>query len=527
MNDLFSTSASSSRVKVQATDTVNNSGGRAYSLGDQELLAKLAVVGTFGNTFVASGQDQLDAVLALSAKVSDTFLAQLAIYSKKNGRMRLMPAVLTAILSTRNPALFRKVFAQIADGNFIRHFVNVIRSGKVGRRSFGKGPKRMIQKWLSDASNLTLLQSSVGTKPSMGDVISMVHPTPKTLDRQTLFMHLLGKNVTGHVLPTELAALREWQTGNIPEAGVLKGMFELLTGAAKTDEQWKFIARQASWRQTVKNLNTFVRHGLDKDPSISRMIEERLMNVELIEKAKAMPYELLAAFINAESIPRSWQQALRLAMELSVVNVPFSDAKVAVLVDVSGSMNNSISGNRKGATSKIRCIDCAALLASIIQRQMPNATVILFDKVVRTEPQYQIVKHRTILDNAEAVGRINGGATKYQAALAYVNQLNTPFDLIVTVSDYESWLDDNDFYGVWDNSRAGSGAAYEWAKFARKYPKARLINIDITPNKTTQVKSDYRVMNVGGFSQDVVELVLDVANGGFDTLIDRITAVEL
>jgi 60 kDa SS-A/Ro ribonucleoprotein len=49
-------------------------------------------------------------------------------------------------------------------------------------------------------------------------------------------------------------------------------------------------------------------------------------------------------------------------------------------LDTSGSMNCAVMGNRgRGATSKMRCIDVAALFAAAILRRNPDSDVIPFD----------------------------------------------------------------------------------------------------------------------------------------------------
>ena len=51
--------------------------------------------------------------------------------------------------------------------------------------------------------------------------------------------------------------------------------------------------------------------------------------------------------------------------------------------DVSGSMSMAVTGRRgRGATSKMRCVDVAALFAAAILRRNPDSVVIPFDTAV-------------------------------------------------------------------------------------------------------------------------------------------------
>ena len=66
----------------------------------------------------------------------------------------------------------------IDNGRMLRNFVQIMRSGAVGRKSLGSRPKRLVQAWLATASDRAILRAAVGQAPSLADVIQMVHPKP-------------------------------------------------------------------------------------------------------------------------------------------------------------------------------------------------------------------------------------------------------------------------------------------------------------------------------------------------------------
>ena len=51
-------------------------------------------------------------------------------------------------------------------------------------------------------------------------------------------------------------------------------------------------------------------------------------------------------------------------MEIAIENVPAVAGQVVVCPDVSGSMRSPVTGARRGATTAVRCIDVAALMAA-------------------------------------------------------------------------------------------------------------------------------------------------------------------
>ncbi|MCB1348234.1 MAG: RNA-binding protein, partial [Maritimibacter sp.] len=155
------------------------------------------------------------------------------------------------------------------------------------------------------------------------------------------------------------------------------------------------------------------------------------------------------------------------------------------------------------ATSKVRHVDVAALVAASFMRVNRGAQVLPFDfevRDVRLEPR------DTILTNAEKLAALAGGGTNCSAPLAWLNDHKRAPDLVVFVSDNQSWVD----------ARAGGqGTAMlaEWEKVKRRNPKAKLVAIDIAPYGTTQAQTRADVLNIGGFSDAVFDRIAAFAAG--------------
>ena len=97
------------------------------------------------------------------------------------------------------------------------------------------------------------------------------------------------------------------------------------------------------------------------------------------------PYQLMSACMAAsDSVPAIVRDALQEALELSLLNVPQIAGRVVVCPDVSGSMSSPVTGYRGSATSSVRCIDVAALVAAAMLRKNPDAVVLPFEQSVVT-----------------------------------------------------------------------------------------------------------------------------------------------
>jgi 60 kDa SS-A/Ro ribonucleoprotein len=487
---------------MPATDAQNEECAPAYQFTPEHQLAQYAVTGCLNSTFYASAEMQLKTVLALCTRVDAEFVALAAIYCRERGFMKDMPALLVAALSSLDVKLFAEVFPRVIDnGKMLRNFVQVMRSGVVGRKSLGTAPRRCVREWLEARSDEAVFKAAVGQSPSLADIVKMVHPKPKTASRAALYAYLIGKAHEAGLLPELVRSFEAYKQGATAE--VPNVPFEMLTALALGTAEWAAIARNASWQMTRMNLNTFARHGVFEQRGMTELIARRLGNQEAIAKARAFPYQLLAAHASvSERVPRRVRLAIETAMEMATANVPKIEGKVYVCPDVSGSMRSPVTGFRRGSTSAIRCVDVAALVAASVLRRNPKAEVLPFEcKVV----DVRLNPRESILKNAERLAKVGGGGTNCSAPLALLNKRGATGDLVIFVSDNESWVD--------AGRGRGTATMAEWQKFKARNPQARLVCIDLQPYGTTQAKEREDILNIGGFSDQVFEVISEFAAG--------------
>ncbi|HEY2517329.1 MAG TPA: hypothetical protein VGI39_40930 [Polyangiaceae bacterium] len=488
-------------ARVRAADTRNRAGGAAYRRSPKQALAQYAATGCASATFYASGEQQLAEVIDLAYENEPRFVAQTAIYCREKGFMKDLPALLCAVLAMADAELLTAIFPRVIDdAKMLRNFVQIVRSGAVGRKSLGTLPKRLVTSWLEARDEEALFRGSIGQSPSLADVVRMVHPKPSTPARRAFYGYLLGRAHDASLLPPLVRAFEAYKAdgGEVPAVP-----FQMLTALDLSPADWRAIAETASWQTTRMNLNTFARHGVFGDRAMTRRIAERLRDATAIRRARALPYQLLMAFKAAGSdVPREVTDALHDAMETATNNVPGIDGQVYVCPDVSGSMSSPVTGHRKGATTQARCIDVAALVAAAFLRRNRTAEIIPFEqKVVKV----RVEARDSVLSNAQRLASIGGGGTNCSAPLAELNRRKAKGDLVVFVSDNESWAD----------PRVGRGTAMmaEWAVFKARNCDAKLVCIDLQPGAATQADEQLDVLNVGGFSDAVFEVVGAFAAG--------------
>jgi 60 kDa SS-A/Ro ribonucleoprotein len=493
---------------LPAADAQNEANAPAYAYAPRHRLAQLAATGCLNHTFYANAETQLEAVLKLAAEVDPKFVAKTAIYARKSGHMKDMPALLAAALAVRDVQTLAQVFDRVVDnGKMLRNFVQIVRSGAVGRKSLGSRPKKLVQQWLLKASEAQLLQAAIGNEPSLGDVVKMVHPKPAEAWRAAWFAWLIGRAHDEAALPPATQAferfkraLREGRAAELPDVP-----FQMLTAQELTPAHWATIARQGSWQMVRQNLNTFARHGVFEQPGMVGLLAKKLCDRESIAKARVLPYQLLAAYKAAGDVPHELREALQDAMETSLANVPRIDGQVVVCPDVSGSMQSPVTGHRGSATTAVRCIDVAALVAAALVRKSPRTRVLPFEqRVVKLE----LNPRDSVMTNAQKLASVGGGGTCVSAPLALLNEERAKVDVVVIVSDNESWVD--------ARRNGATETMRQWSLIKARCPDAKLVCIDIQPYGTTQAAERRDVMNVGGFSDAVFRALADFASGSTD-----------
>src|SRR5258705_9754809 len=428
---------------MPATDASNEEHAPAYALTPKAQLAQYAATGCLNTTFYASADEQLAKVLELCADVEPEFIAKTAVFGRERGFMKDMPALLCAVLSVKDLELLNAIFPRVIDNpKMLRNFVQIMRSGAVGRKSLGSAPKRLVREWLDAADPAALFKANVGQDPSLTDIVKMVHPKPKDAERDALFGYFIGREYAAAALPEVVRTFEAFKKGEAVDRGEVPDVpFQMLTALELGNAEWTAIARRAPWQMTRMNLNTFARHGVFGQPGMIELIADRLRDPAKIAKAFVFPYQLMVAYKMAnanDNIPKEVCDALQDAMEVAIANVPAIEGRVYICPDVSGSMSSPVTGHRKGATTNVRCIDIAALVSAAVLRKNPRAEVLPFEQSV---VKVDLNSRDSIMTNASQLASVGGGGTNCSAPLELLNRRKAKGDLVIFVSDYESWVD--------------------------------------------------------------------------------------
>ena len=407
------------------------------------------------------------------------------------------------------------------------------------RTGLSSSVQRAFQRWLNNASVGKLLSASIGNDPSLRDILRMARPKPQDNARRAMFGWLTDKSsekwapASVDDLPAEVQSLIAYRNSESEEAqaliaGGLEGVrWDLLSDAAKGPTVWAALARKMGPQALRMNLNTLLRHDVLATSAMVDYVAGRIADESEMRRSKQFPYQYFAAYLNADdSVPQKIKTALHKAAEIACGNVPELPGPVVIGLDTSGSMSCAVTGHRgRGATSKMRCIDVAALFAAAVLRRNPDSVIVPFDTRAY---DVGIDPNDSILSIAERLSKYGGGGTNCALPLeaANVRHRERKFAGVVLVSDNESWV------GTGRHGSTGVMTAWETfvahqRKLAGSAAAPKLVCIDLQPYQTVQACERADIMNIGGFSDSVFNVISAFLADNNQRFVAEVEAIEL
>ena len=391
--------------------TTNKAGHVAYGMTDKSKLVTQVLTSFFNESkFYGDNTKEMQKTISAVIKKDPQFVANLAVFARKEFNMRSVAHVLTAYLAYEaegKPYVRKVVKAVSLRGDDVTEIMSCYLS------IFGKPIPNALKKGISDAmqgfDEYTLAKyKGEGKNVKMRDLLCLCRPTPKTSEQSEMWKRCLnGELETPYTWETELSA-----KGNNAET------WEQLIDSGKVG----FMA-------LLRNL----RNILTANPSNVNKVLDYIQNPEAVRKSKQLPFRFLSAYKELENIGGSRVfDALENAIEASIENMPKLEGTTVIAVDTSGSMGRPISEK-----SKVRCYEIAMLLGLIANKICDNAIFYTFD----TQLKKYAVSHRTAI--LETVTKTcSGGGTYMELPFCQMIHDNIKADRVIVLSDNEcnsSW----------------------------------------------------------------------------------------
>jgi hypothetical protein len=168
-------------------------------------------------------------------------------------------------------------------------------------------------------------------------------------------------------VPERRALLLSWGANASEQLNNAGMTWESLAGwlqGPMDKEAWEAMIPSMGIFALIRNLRNFDEAKVSD--AVSALVTAKLNDPEVIEKSRLFPLRFLSAYKAAPSLRWSW--ALEQAVNHSLKNVPSLPGRTLVLVDVSGSMEESLSER-----SELKRWEAAALFGSALAVRAENA----------------------------------------------------------------------------------------------------------------------------------------------------------
>lgn len=389
-------------AQSRGTKTTNLAGGIAYSMKpDQELLH--AVLTTFlDDKYYESGDDRWDRIKNLVQQCDDEFVAKLAYVARTEFYMRSVTTVLLGELALKHKGdslvskTIEKSVTRVDDITELVSYLGFVLSKQVKkgiRHALYKFNRYQLAKYKGEGKSVKLV-----------DVFNMVHPKPQFANEE------------------QKAAWKDLVDGTLKETGTWES--ELSKGGDKTKLWEGLIAdNKLGYMALIRNLNNLVKNDVSEE-TIAKAIN-KLTDREQVKKSKQLPFRFMTAYKNVEG-NRKLTDAISLAMDIAVDNVPELPGKTLIAIDSSGSMMG-------GAMEK------AAIFGATLAKANANADVVLYDTQLQ---ELQLSTRTPVVDLTNGIVNLaQGGGTETSLVFRYATQKKINYDRIIIISDNESWTE--------------------------------------------------------------------------------------
>lgn len=350
--------------------------------------------------FYEDGQSIADRMAINAGKVENDTLARLAVEARSQFNLRHVPLLLLSILARKasGSSLVSDTIAQtIQRADELSEFLVVYAKingvspdklkGKISAQ-VKKGLARAFTKF--DAYQLGKYDRAGIVR--LRDALFLTHAKPRDAEQAALWKRLVDGT---------LESPDTWEVA-LSGGADKKATFERLL----TDRKLGYLA-------LLRNLRNMADAGCDpalvRDAILARRGADRVLPFRYIAAARACP---------------QFEPALDEALSEAISAMPILPGKTAVLVDVSGSMDDKLS-----TKSDLRRIDAAAALASVIHGDI---RVFTFSQAVcEVPPRRGMAGVDAVINSQPHLGTYLG------AAVSAINA-QVPHDRLIVITDEQS-----------------------------------------------------------------------------------------
>lgn len=411
----------------QDPDTETFEGGEGFVRDAKSELFLLAVTNMVGeDTFYESGKNRDNRFKELAFKVTKKdpeWIRDFIPYLRNTMQMRSASIVLAAHYVAAGGEKGRNVV-----DSAISRADEPAEILAFWAQEYGKNFPQPIKRGVADAvlrlyNQWNVLKYDGQSKAwRFGDVIELVHPKPETSEQSELFKYLIGlrHNREDLVIPASASvlvgmdalykipvhlrrdSLRAMQTEDGMQGMTWERLSEWLQGPMDA-EAWQSIIPSMGYMALLRNLRNFDQAKISKDTE--QYVRDFLGDAERVANSRQFPIRFYSAWKATDSL--TYARELEEALDFSVANIPEVKGKSLVLIDVSGSMHDPMSGR-----STTQRWEVAAVFGAAFAKRNDS------DLVVFQTHSTEIEQANSVLKTVDKIKRHVGGGTNTWLAVS-------------------------------------------------------------------------------------------------------------
>jgi hypothetical protein len=525
-------------VIPNSNKTVNFEGAEAFALDPRTelyVLCSTSLGGGASDKFYRSAKAEnkrlvelIDAVV----KTDPAFVFQLAAYCRKDMYLRSIPTVLfvegiRAMYRAKKANSNYPVNAvQFANYIFGRpdEITEALAYWKFVTNDANKLPiqlRKGLQVALNSFNEYSLVKYDQDNKEvKFRDVLRRVHPEPKNAAQAALFNYLIRDVLNEELMPQTAARekLLKLKDFNDEAKALIRESHAtwetVVSKFGSTKEVWEFVLPNMGYMATLRNLNNFIKNGIDVEPVIAT-----LTNPEEVAKSKQLPFRFLSAFKaldqndsakvssyyrgvsaldgwkvkpGSQDTKKRLRSALGTALNLSVVNIPKFPGRTLCSADTSGSMLSPINDK-----STMTCLEIASVMTALAGNISEEGICTAFAQTFAVVPQKE-----NLLETATAISTANvGHSTNAYLILDYLIKNKILVNRVMYFTDTQC-------YGSYGNQSMNS-LWNTYTAFVQKETgeKPYIYEVNLNGYGTSNFDRQNNVAKIAGWSDKIFDLM--------------------
>lgn len=307
------------------------------------------------------------------------------------------------------------------------------------------------------------------------------------------------------------AVVDKFYNGQLEHAGTWEQKISASKSEEEKSQNWRELVESGKlgYLALIRNLNNILAANVSED-WVERYLVPQLTNADKIHKSLVFPYQIYTAYKNLKVREVNTVFALNKAFRTSVDNIPGLDGRSLVVLDVSSSMEDRVSGN-----SNMTIKEVCACYAAAIYLANPDSDFIKFG----TEAKFcSYSRLNNVFDIIEKMQH-NSGCGYGTNIVPVFLMLKKHYDRIFLFSDMQV-MSDNRYYS---RPVAAQDAMKE---YFRDYGRTKIYSVD-AGNYSTQIANPLRgdLTLLTGFSDKVFKFISLMESGV--SMIDYINSIPI